>query len=91
MALINNPAYILFEPQKMTVLRIKELSITSLGDAIVCAYYDNTTISSNITNVVSASEFDVTDGTNFSADMLVKINDEERRCKNQQKKDVRRL
>lgn len=82
MALINNPAYILFEPQKMTVLRIKELSISSLGDAIVCAYYDNTTISSNITNVISASEFDVTDGTKFSADMLVKINDEERAINN---------
>ena len=78
MALINNPAYILFEPQKMTALRCKELAVNTLGDAIVCAYYDNSTISSNITNVVDASTFDVADGTKFAANMLVKINNEER-------------
>lgn len=77
-ALINNPINTIFEPLKMSQLRSKELSIGSLGDAIVCAYYDNSTISAEITNVISASEFEVDNIALFAVDMLVKVNDEER-------------
>lgn len=77
-ALTNNPINTIFEPLKMTQLRAKELSIASLGNAIVCAYYDNSTISAEITNVISASEFEVDNIPLFAVNMLIKVNNEER-------------
>jgi hypothetical protein len=77
-ALTSDPVSILFEAQRMTQLRAKELAVATLGDAIVSAYYDHTTISTLITSVTSASVFDVADASLFSVDGLVKVNDEER-------------
>jgi hypothetical protein len=77
-ALTNNPVNTIFEPLKMTQLRAKELSIATLGEAILCAYYDNSTMSAEITNVISASEFEVDTIALFALDMLVKVNGEER-------------
>jgi hypothetical protein len=77
-ALTNNSVNTIFEPLKMTQLRAKELSIATLGEAILCAYYDNSTISAEITSVTSSSVFEVDDISLFEVDMLVTVNDEER-------------
>lgn len=39
----SNPEYILFEPVNLTSLRVKEITINTKGDCILCAYYDHTT------------------------------------------------
>ncbi|MEW5971754.1 MAG: hypothetical protein AB1706_18070 [Pseudomonadota bacterium] len=75
-ARISDPDDLIFEPKLNTQLRIKEMTVSTRGEAILCAYYDISEITSVITNVVSASVFDVEDGTKFNSDMLVVINDE---------------
>lgn len=75
-ARVSDPDEIVFEPVLNTQLRIKEITVSTRGDAILCAYYDLDTYETTITNVVSTSVFDVDNEALFSADMLATINNE---------------
>lgn len=75
-ARVSDPDEIIFEPALNTQLRIKEITISTRGDAIICAYYNIDTYETTITNVVSTSIFDVDNEALFVADMLATINNE---------------